>query len=172
MKKIVLGIFISLIIIEVNAQIITEIRLGVSSKKSLKNTISKFLFVNENYPVDYGFDTYNVLTDTFYRRSNLTVLTSHKYLILEILIGKIPSYTHLLIKNNQTAYLVNMRNPLDSILNQVISISDFSKEFKDDCCKAIKRTHRHNWNKNHSVQQYYIDEEGFFQPILYDPKDW
>jgi hypothetical protein len=65
-----------------------------------------------------------------------------------------------------------MRNPLDSILNQIASISIFSGEFTSVCCEEIKQIHRFNWEANNSVQQYYIDDEGLFQPVIYDPEKW
>jgi hypothetical protein len=92
-------------------------------------------------------------------------------MILEFYTLMLPRYNHILLHYDSTMYLVNMRNKLDTILNEVGSISAFTQGFKDDCFEKIRKTHKDNWEANSAdtIDRYYEDEDGFWHRIPYDP---
>lgn len=56
---------------------------------------------------------------------------------------------HLFIINNRNMYLVDMRNPLQVIIDSVYSIVGVSDIFKDNIFSEINRTHKNNWYLRH-----------------------
>ena len=152
------------------SQIIDEFRIDGLNVDSLQNILGNFLYKNcDAGSIDatiFFRDKENCyLIDTIYNNG----FTQEK-MILDFYTLLTPRYIHILLYYDTTMYIINMRNSLDNILNQINAISVFSKEFINDCCEKVKKTHRHNWEVNNTIPQYYLDNEGVLQPKVYDPK--
>lgn len=73
-------------------------------------------------------------------------------------------------------YLVDMRNPLQVIIDSVYSIVGVSDIFKDNIFSEINRTHKNNWYLRHQNENLIIDkfcdEEENDKTNEYNPLEW
>lgn len=167
-------IILSLIIFPLKSQsVITEIDIYKLNIDSIENVLSKFIYNQDStLPVTDGIFFYDFIQDTLYFQYDSILFFDKKERLFYFYTGMVHHFTNILLTNKETAYIVNMQNPLDSILNQVNLIKNFSTEFLFLCSSQIKRIHYENWVNKSDIKPYYIDEEGIFQKIDYNPKSW
>lgn len=156
-----------------DAQIITKIEINTQNLDSVEKILSTTFHKYENIcSKDATVFLYNEenstlgLLDTFYNKREFI----QEKMIFTFYTLLVPRYNHILLYYENTMYLINMRNPLDSILQQIKQIPNFSRDFIDKSFQIVEQEHRRNWKNHH--KDYYIDEYGVLQLIFYDPKKW
>lgn len=97
--------------------------------------------------------------------------------IVGILANGSDEFKQIFIINRNYLYLVDMKNPLQIILDSIASINDFSEYFRKDIFSAIINTHKSNWYLHHSNDNK-MDNEIIFDENLnikidgYNPFEW
>lgn len=151
---------------QITAQIIKDVK-SCNLEKYLDSFILK-TEVKEKLKGEYAC-LLDVENDTIYRKYNYHKIRSKSPKLLIVFATIIPSYHHILISFEKHLYLVNMRNPLDSILAELSHLG-FPSEFDTMCRATIKNVHRRNWYEGQDIRQsFIIDENGLWQEIEYDP---
>jgi len=174
MRKGLILIILSLIIFPLKSQsVITEIDIYKLNIYSIENVLSKFIHNQGNLlSMNDGIIFYDCIQDSLYFQYDSILFFDKKERLFYFYTGMVHHFTNILLTNKEKGYIVNMQNPLDSILYQVNSIKNFSTEFLFLCSSQIKRVHYENWVNKSDVIPSYMDEEGNFREIEYNPKSW
>lgn len=112
-------------------------------------------FPNEYYP-------FNKIDSTFYKlcldSNNIIALLAHTNQDID----------QILLINNTYIYLIDMRNPLQKIVNNITNIPEFSADYKKRIIDVINVAHKRNWYRRHISD---LDIENEVEKI-YDPSEW
>lgn len=146
-------------------------------KDSIEFQILKFLLSTNDAGSSQNIDAlffYDYLKDS--ATKSLSPLSKDSVSFYGFWTLMLPRYGHFLISYNKKSYIINMRKPLKPILEELnwhFSRSIFfTEDIQTNILRVIKQAHRGNWEMNHGDEQYYIDEDGLFQPVIYDPLKW
>jgi len=191
-KRIILLIMCNMFCFQIQSQIIQEIR-----THNVGEFLDSFTMKIEKTPERLGCFLHEVITKESASSSqydfNLKKVKHDENKLFIISATTIPNYNHFLILFNKRYYIVNMRNPLDSILFELSklhlpesepykyyfndgSFDFFLTSFLSFCQSKIKEMHKKNWFGGCSMRipEYLFDEDGFetWIEVGYDPKKW
>lgn len=138
----------------------TDYKIENISDLSLKNTKKEEYSTSDLYffyiPIDSSF--YELCRDS----NNVVRILAHTSVEIE----------QILLINNGYIYFVDMRNPLQLIVDNISSIPDFSNEFIDNIIKEITHTHKNNWYLRHWNDRDNVDLDDEEKSKFYDPNEW
>lgn len=195
-KKIVLYncmlIFLFQSPIRVNSQVVEKFNLNKFSKDGINQLLIQFWKNTHDINTDYEinnisdlslknikkeeFSTSNVYFSYIPIDSSFYELCRDSNNVVRILAHNSVEIEQILLINNGYIYFVDMRNPLQLIVDNISSIPDFSDEFIDSIIKEIKRTHKYNWYLRHWDNSVILEFD--YEEILedkiktYDPNEW
>jgi hypothetical protein len=174
--------------IRANSQVVESFNLNKFSKDSISQFIIQFWKNTHDINTDFeinnisdlslknikkeDFSTSNVYSFYLPIDSSFYELCRDSNNVVRVLAHTSVEIQQIIVINNGFLYLIDMRNPLQLIVDNISSIPDFSDEFIDSIIKEIKRTHKYNWYLRH------WDNSIIFEFILedkikpYDPNEW
>ena len=125
--------------------IIEEINLYELNTDSIRNILSGFLYNQGDLDViNNGVILYDALMDTLVQYDS-TVFFEKAERIFRLFTGQGYPYSHFLLTDKEKGYIINMKNPLNTILNNISSIPAFSSKFIIRSMFVIEQTHHNNW---------------------------
>ncbi|GEM_PF-2804426 len=174
--------------IRANSQVVESFNVNKFSKDSISQFIIQFWKNTHDINTDFeinnisdlslknikkeDFSTSNVYSFYLPIDSSFYELCRDSNNVVRVLAHTSVEIQQIIVINNGFLYLIDMRNPLQLIVDNISSIPDFSDEFIDSIIKEIKRTHKYNWYLRH------WDNSIIFEFILedkikpYDPNEW
>lgn len=174
--------------IRANSQVVESFNLNKFSKDSISQFIIQFWKNTHDINTDFeinnisdlslknikkeDFSTSNVYSFYLPIDSSFYELCRDSNNVVRVLAHTSVEIQQIIVINNGFLYLIDMRNPLQLIVDNISSIPDFSDEFIDSIIKEIKRTHKYNWYLRH------WDNSIIFEFILedkikpYNPNKW
>jgi len=174
--------------IRANSQVVESFNLNKFSKDSISQFIIQFWKNTHDINTDFeinnisdlslknikkeDFSTSNVYSFYLPIDSSFYELCRDSNNVVRVLAHTSVEIQQIIVINNGFLYLIDMRNPLQLIVDNISSIPDFSDEFIDSIIKEIKRTHKYNWYLRH------WDNSIIFEFILedkikpYNPNEW
>ena len=174
MKKILILVILSITMIPIKCQfVIQEIDIYKLNIDSIENILSKFLNnQGDMLSIDNGVIFYDYYRDSLYFQYDSTLFIEKTERLFRFYSGMVHKYSYFLLTDKEKGYIINMKNSLDSILHQVNLIPTFSSEFFNYCSSQIKNVHYRNWEDKSDIKPTYMDEEGNYWEIKYDPNSW
>lgn len=174
MKRFFTLIFLSLISFYGTTQpIIKEIDIYNLNGDSINSILNKFLFCQEEVSsLNNGVIFFDYSRDTLLFQYDASLFNEKTEKLFRFFTGASQRYDYFLLTYKNKGYIVNMKNSLDSILKKVNSISTFTNDFLEFCSVEIKKIHYSNWENHYDIKPTYMDEDGNYWPIEYDPNKW
>lgn len=140
---------------------------------SIRYHVKKFLLKNDDGTLLDDHCFYDFFNDTCVLNFPKSDNTIGLYKISSF---QSPRYIHLLLIYDNKYYIIDMRRPLSTIINNINDHSKQSPLFIGDiiakCMKEIKKLHQFNWEMNVGIKKTEIDENGNFIEEGYDPEKW
>jgi len=148
--------------------IVTVVGLKDIDDSRLNDFIEDYLCLRENIEPFMGFSIQNVNNGEIILCGNLVknqIQNNQVYFLTHTF----NTYTHILIRNGTALYIVNMRNPVKDILNEIKKLSFVNF---NELSEIIMLLHKKNfYNKFQQIPEE-MDSNGEWVEIEYDNNKW
>jgi hypothetical protein len=186
--------FSLLISINVNSQVIEKFNMNNFPEDNINQLLIKFW--ENTHDINHEYKIINISDLSLKNTKGEDYSTSNVYFfhipidssfyrfcrdsnnVVRILAHTSDEIEQVILINDGYLYLIDMRNSLQLIIDNIYSITDFSDEYINDIVKEVTHTHKKNWYLRHLNDRYieddYFNNEwiGIDERKYYNPNEW